>query len=206
MANLGCEWLDLPKILRDYGVQAVVETGTGWGGSLDAVMTLQGGVKPLSYYGCDTDRAALIHCAQRWPQAVLQERESLPFLTELLSAHAVDGSNLLIEPLSVPTLFWLDAHSFAPGPEGFPLYAEMELIARCKPRVAFDAILCDDIRVIADVENPRYRKGELDVPYLRDEYPWRAYTDLFSKTHRTVVFNDDEGVLAFLPVYTVYER
>ena len=116
---------------------------------------------------------------------------------------STDFLSCVLPALTVPCLFWLDAHFsswHAPqvlAPE-FPLPEELALIRSLKKNVDRDVILCDDMRTIADPSNPRYRPGECP----RQQYQALGLEDLtsiLSCTHSATLLTDREGVLAFVP-------
>lgn len=191
IGNLASPILKASDLIRDYGLELVCETGTGYGGPLADLIANNPGVP---YIGCDTDEAAVESVRARLPGINVSLEDSRAFLQRTLPA------------LDRRTLFYLDAHGWADGEDGFPLLRELELIAAFKPNVALDVIVCDDIRVIADEANPRFWPGELGPPHVRDEHPWAAYTMPFRQTHEVRVVLDEEGYLVLLPRTMLAQR
>lgn len=144
---------------------------------------------PLVYMGCDTDPDAIRICKEMVPAGIFALEPSTTFLRKILAEPT---------PFAMKTLWFLDAH-FGNHEDDFPLLAELELLAAMKPGIENDVIVCDDIRVIADDQNPRYWPGELEGQYVRDEHPWAAYTMPFRQTHEVRVVLEDEGYLILLP-------
>ena len=176
--------------MEDYGIEAVCETGVGHGGSMQAVLALG----PRTYVGCDTDPEAVSVCGQIAPGCNVTLEDSRAFLRRVLP------------DLTMRTLFFLDAHSFEPGADGFPLLEELELIRTLKADVENDVIICDDWRVVADEANPRYWPGELPAQYVRDEHAMGEYTLLFRQTHEVKIVLEDEGYLVLLPRTMLAQR
>jgi hypothetical protein len=205
MGNLAEPYVRLGALVQTYGIEAVVETGCGHGSSLAAVMALPA---PRPYYlGCDCDAEAIGVCRSLAPTVYLELGDSVGFLEKLLTPHD-RGDGIVLAPLACRTLFFLDAH-FGASADAFPLLAELELIAARKVNVERDVILVDDWRCIADADNPRYRPGELEPygrQYIRDEKPYWAYTNLFSRTHVSRVLMEGEGMMLWLPQTTVAQR
>jgi hypothetical protein len=185
--------LSLGTLLADYDIEAIVETGVGHGGSMKHALSLG---RPLVYFGCDCDPEAIRICKEMVPNAILSQTDSVSFLRNLLAEP---------QPFAMPALWFLDAH-FGAHEDAWPLLAELDLIAACKPNVDRDVIVVDDIRCIADEANPRYWPGELGAPYVRSEHAWAEYTAPFIKTHTVHVRLEDEGYLLLLPRITGAER
>lgn len=192
MANMGCSWLDVPGLVRDNNIEAVVETGCGFGGSLVHIMKIE---PRLLYFGCDLNEDAVRACKGINPGGVISAKSSLAFLQDLIETG-----------YKLRTLFWLDAHFDGANPQiEFPLLDELKILKN-KIGIASDVILCDDLRVVADEANPRYRPGELhgwdgsrpDM-YIRKDFGYHEMCDVFKDTHTIVPFLQDEGVLAFIP-------
>lgn len=117
---------------------------------------------------CDIDLDRVNHCRKLFPGAAVLHGESTHVLGPLMPQ---------IAPVMGRTLFWLDVHfpSFYGMQEteanSYPLAQELRLIRENKPNWAEDVIAFDDLRVIRDPANPRYRPGELLPPedqYYRD--------------------------------------
>lgn len=194
IGNLGSPFLRIPKLVEDYGLTAVVETGVGHAGSLTHVLNLP---ERMAYFGCDIDPEAIRICKETYVGGIFALEDSRVFLRKILAPG---------QALDMPTLFFLDAHSFEPGPDGFPLLEELELIATLKPNVDKDVIICDDWRVVADEANPRFWPGELPAQYVRDEHAMGEYTLLFRQTHEVKIILDDQGYLMLLPRTTLAQR
>lgn len=181
-------------MIQDYGLKAVVETGIGHAGSLSHIVKM---AEPMVYLGCDVDPEAVRICKETYAGGIFALEDSRQFLRRILEPG---------KAFDMPTLFYLDAHDFSPGPDGFPLLEELELIATLKPNVDKDVIICDDWRVVADEANPRFWPGELPAQYVRDEHSMGEYTLLFRQTHEVKIILDDQGYLMLLPRTTLAQR
>jgi hypothetical protein len=108
-----------------------------------------------------------------------------------------------------PSLFWLDAHF--PAFYGlneqekqfgrFPLLDELQLISTfesCERNV----ILADDMRVIADDLNPRWRAGETDGYFTIHNILIQDLVEPFTGTHDAFVDVAQEGILTLTPKAT----
>jgi hypothetical protein len=189
---MGCPWLDVPGLVRNHNIEAVVETGCGFGGSLVHIMKIQ---PQLLYFACDLNEDAVRACKGINPGGIVSVKPSTQFLQELIDTD-----------YKLRTLFWLDAHFDGANPNiEFPLLDELKLLKQ-KIGIGADVILCDDLRVVADENNPRYRPGELHgwdgsrpEMYIRKDFGYNEMVDVFKDTHNVVPFLQDEGVLAFIP-------
>ncbi|MGH9393475.1 MAG: hypothetical protein ACRD1E_04840, partial [Terriglobales bacterium] len=147
---------------------------------------------------CDIDPSRVEECRTRFPMAAVLQAES----TELLGALLPQ-----ILPSMGKTLFWLDAH-FAgfyglaeTDANRFPLAEELRLIRKNKPDYADDVIAFDDLRVIRDPLNPRYRQGELsgEEAQLYIDVRLEELLAPFAATHEAAFVHAQEGSVALLP-------
>lgn len=161
------------------GLLGYIETGCAQGDSL--LWATRYGFSTVA--GCD---ASIEMCKQArvrtHPLANIVHADSESFLRSILTFFP-------------PSLIFLDAHFETDSP-AWPLYEELELIAA--NRRAQDAIICDDIRCIADVENPRWIPGEVGE-YEQFGRTIEEYRAVLDRTHTSRVLSDDEGYLIFEP-------
>jgi hypothetical protein len=190
--------VNVPLIKRHCRLQAFVETGILDGDGV--VVARHFGFEQI--YSCDIDPGAIRRARARVPDAgvELALEDSREFLRRLKTA------------ITVPTLFWLDAH-FSDEPPAdaadFPLLAELRLLAD-RPGIDRDVLICDDMRVIPGDDNPtfagedhphfaanprRFIQYGLTLPML-----WEPYRD----THDAYLVNFEMGVLLLLPRGTPY--
>lgn len=184
-----------PERLRQrYQLDTFVETGCYMGVSL-ALARLCGYTKLIS---CDIDRRCVLACRQNFPKAGILHADSLTMLGPCMSPlQAVMGR----------TLFWLDAHfpSYYGHPEPpehrYPLPEELRLIREGKRGWQHDVIAMDDLRVIRDAANPRYRPGELCAAeeHLYQDVSIADLYEPFAATHELRIIADEEGSMMFLP-------
>lgn len=184
-----------PSLLRRcFHLDTFVETGCYQGDS----MALAYGAGFPKVISCDLDWNRVEACRERFPDAAVLYAESTALLGPLLP-------HLL--PVMGKTLFWLDAHF--PGYFGlaetkqnrFPLAEELRLIRENKPGYADDVIAFDDLRVIRDPLNPRYRQGELqgEESALYVDVSLEALLGPFAATHTAAFIHAQEGAVALLP-------
>ena len=141
---------DLKSMHERYGVQRVVETGTGHGFGTAYAASFPFFLNILT---CETqaelaDKARASFAAD--PRVQVQQKDSLTFLRDTLTVLPDE-----------PIVFWLDAHfpgadylgaSFgaeADMSRRLPLADELALIHRLRP-LHRDVILCDDLRIYVD--------------------------------------------------------
>lgn len=169
-----------------FALTAFVETGCYHGDGL--VEARRVGFEFL--VSCDLQADAVSQSRQRVPEALIAQNESVQFLLDVCGA--------LLEP----TLFWLDAHF--PQMHGgvdephtkMPLLEELAMIKQFKRGYERDVIICDDIHVIADPNNPTYKREKipLDVAdYYYVEADWNALTAMLSDTHHFVAMDSERG-------------
>lgn len=184
-----------PWVLRQqYQLDTFVETGCYEGASL--TQAHWAGFEKL--ISCDISRAAVDTCRAAFPHAAILHCTSTTMLGPCLPA---------LQKVMGHALFWLDAHfpSFYGLEETpatyYPLPEELRLIRSGKRDWEHDVIAIDDLRVIRDRNNPRFRPGELHGPEER------LYQDItiagicapFAATHECKLLHAEEGVLLLLP-------
>jgi hypothetical protein len=185
--------LPLSEYRTKFGLEAFVETGCYMGDGIQTALD----VGFSSVNSCDVSESHLAHCRQRFasdPRVTLYEGDSLSFIASLS----------LVERR--PTLFWLDAHF--PGFYGFdelerkvgrfPLLDELRQLARL-PGIERDVILADDLRVVADDANPRWRPGEQGDYFIIRDVRFEDLLQPMAATHEVVLHLQEEGILAFAP-------
>lgn len=183
---------------QKFGLDTFFETGCYRGESMFLAYAA-GFTKVIS---CDISLESVQECRLKFPGAAVLHAESTYALGPLMPQ---------IAPEMGRTLFWLDAHfpSLYGGKETasnrFPLQEELRLIRQHKPNYSCDVIAFDDLRVLRDPANPRWRPGELAPPEDR------LYMDVtleqliapFADTHDAALTLDGEGALALLPKSTL---
>lgn len=184
-----------PALLRrSFQLDTFLETGCFRGDSM-ALAYAAGFPKVIS---CDINPDNVAACRQRFPEAEVLEAES----TEMLGPRFPE-----ILPGMGKTLFWLDAH-FAilyghdeTDRNRFPLAEELRLIRDGKPDYIHDVIAFDDLRVIRDPANPRYRQGELtgDEASLYVDITLKELLEPFAASHEATVVHAQEGSVVLLP-------
>jgi hypothetical protein len=183
MSNLHDASLSLHRYVERYGLKAFIETGCYIGSGLDTANRWQ-----LDLFSCDLNSGHVERCKAMFPNAHVYVTDSSSFLRDVCPY------------VRKPTLFWLDAHfprKAADERHRWPLFDDLQAIKQLKPDVERDVILCDDIRVIAGNDNPRYRPGEDD--HVNSEHSLREYIAVFADTHDVEIIHEETGVLAFRP-------
>lgn len=185
---------EIGALKQRYGLSTFVETGCYRGDGIAAALEV--GFERA--FSCDISHEFVRQCRDRFQgddSVTIFELESLAFLRQVLPS------------LSGPTLFWLDAHfphvygldQFESSIGKFPLPAEIALIATLKPDVGWDVVVADDLRVIADSRNPRWRPGELPEELVVRNL---SITELFqplAPSHELMVDHRAEGALILTP-------
>lgn len=182
------------RLRQSYGLDTFCETGCYQGRSL-AEAQAAGFGKLIS---CDISSECVLAARARFPHAAILHCESTVMLGPCLDAlQAVMGR----------TLFWLDAHypatfGLAETEENrYPLPQELRLIREGKRGWEQDVFALDDLRVIRDRNNPRWRPGELtgeDASLYMDITLDELYAP-FAATHELQLLHAEEGVMLLLP-------
>lgn len=182
-----------PAQLRaQFRLTTYVETGCFLGRSLR--LAQQAGFGDL--LSCDICERYVLQCRKRFPGARIVHGDSLSMLRRCLPTR-----------MGGPALFWLDAHFPATfglpetAANRYPLPHELELIRTLRRGWQHDVIAMDDLRVIRDRRNPRWRPGELRGRHAA------CYQDItlaelcqpFQATHEIALLQQAEGVALFLP-------
>lgn len=186
---------ELAVLKAQYGLVNFVETGTHLGDSVQAA--LDAGFDRI--YSCDLMPQVIAAARQRFAGAGQ---------VRLVCADSVSFLREVVAELRGPAFFWLDAHfpSYYGYPADqhheFPLAEELAAIAAAPGRGG-DVIACDDMRVIADPQNPTYVRGALEARSL-GAYVVRNLTIAglaapFDATHRRRFIRADEGILLLEP-------
>lgn len=193
------------QLVRIYGLKHFAETGIG--PEMDGLRTAT--ALRLTLSSCDIN-GAFVEAARGLFGVVPRTEttcspkfiaygESLSFIEDVCY-HIKDD----------PTLWFLDAHfpeyeDYGNAPENaakyprFPLLDELKAIRKHKAGFERDVILCDDMRCIEDLLNPRWDPKEMKDSPLVQPGPLSQYTDVFADTHNWTVWTEFEGVLAFTP-------
>lgn len=180
------------------GYDVFIETGCGWGGSLD--FASQFPFKKL--FSVELVEEAYQKCRERF---VGQE--------DRVSIHNAESGiflNSILPGLSESKIvFWLDAHW--PGldchlahrdrmnePIALPLRRELRAIFTWR-KDAGDIILIDDLRIY---ENGKFQSGNLQptqVPILPQDRNPKFIESFFQETHEITRFSQDDGYVALIP-------
>lgn len=179
------------KYKEQFKLEVLVETGCFNGAGILHGKNI--GFEEQNIYSCDIRRVAVEQCLNIFPAAHIYPDESITFFKRILPT------------IDQPTLFWLDAHypmhygiATETAIEKMPLFEELKLIRTLKQNYQRDVIICDDMRVIADVNNPRYRPGEIPA-YYYVENSWNDFVASMADTHDIVSDLVGEGVAIFYP-------
>lgn len=186
----------LHSLVRMHGLKTFVETGCG----PDCVGIRTAIALGLDAWSCDINAGFVEEARRRYGGAGhISPMESQAYLRWIIPEFINDS----------PTLFFLDAH-FPDYPDylnvdtegvpAYPLLDELRLIKEIKPGFERDVILCDDIRCIEDLLNPRWDPKEMESsPLVQRGTPFQAYKDVFKDTHAAFTWTEFEGILAFVP-------
>lgn len=175
---------------QKYNLTKFVETGCDNGDGTAYAKFM--GFAESNIYSCDLRQEAVSKTRLRVPSANLYVRDSIAFLKEILP-H-----------LSEPTLFWLDAHfPAAYGVEEtaetkMPMIEEISLIKQMKPSYVNDVFICDDMRIFADTNNPRYVPNEIPEYYYIYN-AWVPFATSLQETHNFGIYFVSEGIGVFTP-------
>lgn len=165
--------------------------GTGIHNALDSF-----GIKEENVYSCDVMERHVQECKNKFPKATLIQSNSVSFLKQILPE------------LTGETLYWLDAHY--PNLFGYgwddeirtPLFEELELIKTLKKDYQNDVIVCDDMRVIRDTDNPTYNPNDYsdaDKEYYYVDVSWKKFKKTFEGTHIFMLYEHTQGIGIFVP-------
>lgn len=186
----------LHALVRIHGLDTFVETGCG-----PSCVGLRTAIAlGLDAWSCDINAGFVEEAKNRYGVAIhASPRESQDFLRWVIPEFIRDK----------PTLFFLDAHfpdypdylnSDTDGVPAYPLLDELQIIRDLKPGFERDVILCDDIRCIEDLTNPRWDPKEMDGSNLVQRgISYDRYKDVFKDTHSAFTWCEFEGILAFVP-------
>ncbi len=143
---------------------------------------------------CDININFVEECRQRFisfPNVKVWHFTSTDFLTV----------NLLE---SKPSLLWLDAHfpvdygtNMPDEKYRLPLITELEIL-RDEWDIGKSVIICDDIRNLRSVMNPRYRENELHERFILD-VDWEYFVHILDKTHNVEINEHYDGIAYFTP-------
>lgn len=186
---------DTPAKLHrgDFGLKLFVETGCEHG---EALVWAHGyGFKEEDLFSCDIRREAVNKVKHMFPKATIIRSDSLEFL------------RVVLPTLTEPALFWLDAHfpklyGDASEAESWPMFEELQLISQLKRNLDKDVIICDDLRVIQNANNPRYLPGEVEpewiVPVTNEQWDRMLH---FFPSHYATLSTVDTGFICYTPKY-----
>lgn len=181
------------ELKERFHLTTFIETGCHLGGGVS--VALAAGFEVA--YSCDVSHQHAAHCRDRFQNCAsvtISESDSMSFLKSLC---AIDLP---------PSLFWLDAHFpafFGLTEEEkefgrFPLLDELRLISTFQA-VEHHVILADDMRVVADELNPRWRPGETDDYFTVHNLSIQDLVEPFLLTHDAFVDCAQEGILVIRP-------
>lgn len=187
------------NLWKTLGPGTFIETGTGPPPhcGLAVAHALE-----MRMFSCDLNRDFVASAQKRYPGAEVKHEDSVEFLPKACR-HA--GASR--------TVFFLDAHfPWLPEYENedwyeesanatfdWPVMDELKIIRDTKGYVERDVILVDDLRCIADPQNPLYDPAMETSPLGQREYRFAEYLDVLSGTHHATVWPEFEGILVFYP-------
>jgi hypothetical protein len=177
---------------EQYGLSLFVETGCQDGEGMSFAKKC--GFDEHFLFSCDIRQEAVDSAYRLLPEAFIMNTDSLTFLETLLPR------------LPGPTLFWLDAHFPAfydveeTSETRWPLFKELELIRALKPNIERDVIICDDMRMLVNPQNPNFTVDQVKENHVKYiNVNWEEFTGTFSSTHTAQSIKTDTGILVFLP-------
>ena len=185
---------DIGALRERFGLNTFVETGCFQGDGI--AVALEVGFERV--FSCDISPEFVQRCRSRFQgndSITVLQLSSLAFLKQVLSA------------LSGPTLFWLDAHfphvfgldELERSVGRFPLPEELATIAALKADVVSDVVVADDLRVIEDPQNLRWRAGELPEELIVRDLTITELVQLFAVSHELALDPRAEGALVLTP-------
>lgn len=185
---------EIGALRERFGLSTFVETGCFQGDGIAAALE----VGFESVLSCDISLEFVERCRSRFGgngSVTVHQLDSLTFLDRVLPT------------ISGPTLFWLDAHfPHVFGLEErersvgrFPLPEELARISALKADVSKDVVVADDLRVIADPENSRWRAGELPHELVVRNLTIAKLIQPFKGSHNWVLDGRAEGALVLTP-------
>jgi hypothetical protein len=190
---------DITQLCAQYACRNFLETGTGSGAGITAAM-----LAPFERIFSVEIMPVIAASARR--------RFAGDARVEIVEGASIEGlaSILARLPVTVPALFWLDAHF--PGADyglasydaesdvdlRLPLERELALINRARPDSG-DVIIIDDLRIYLD--GPF---GNGNIPPLAQTLPQEArnidfVSRLYAVSHDCRGFFEDEGYLVLTP-------
>lgn len=188
MTTLSDPELKVESLKIQHNLTTLVETGCYEGEALGFTKSI--GFE--HFYTCDINSFYVNKCKQAFPFANIAHQESVSWMRELLPN------------LSEPTLFWLDAHY--PMYYGltqeteitkFPLVEELRLVRELKKNYEKDVIICDDLRVLGEQDNPYYA-GHLDKKFMVS-HTIGDLVSILADTHNHWTVSGVTGNLIFVP-------
>ena len=146
--------VNIPATIRDFGIRAFVETGTGIGNTLDRV---------VGATGPDFDIYTIELMDELW-EPIRARYEDTPRVRTLKGYSHECLAEVLSTLSESPTLFWHDAHfpgadfgiggatyGSEPDPvKRIPLQAEMEAVTASGRDISRDVFIIDDLRIYCD--------------------------------------------------------
>lgn len=173
------------------GVEYFIETGTGYGSTVDYARNF---VKEENIYSVEIDEETHKRCIEKFKNTKINLRcqQSIDFLKSVV--------------LEGKCLYWLDAHfpgefrvGYGAEPDldkRYPLEKELEVLSKQK-NITKSVILIDDLRIYVDasyenrawLERKAYKAPE-GVDFVNR---------LFSETHSIQFFLCDDGYLLLVP-------
>ena len=183
--------LPIKEIKEKYNLTSFVETGCYRCASLEIAKAA--GFEKIS--SCDIAPEYVALCQSEFPEADIYNLSSPEFLRKVC-------------PTLPPSLFWLDAHY--PQHYGiedteqtkFPLPEELRIIQSTRD-CSKDIIICDDMQVINDPDNPCFRSEYGDImpdSYYSQNIKIQDLVTPFLSTHRYRILKTSSGVLFFSPL------
>lgn len=182
--------LNIKGFKDKYNLSVFYETGSWHGDGIQQALNAG-----FSYiYSCDISKQFYDECDQRF------KNNSNVFLFNCSSDFFLFGNRKETKP----SLFWLDAHfpvdygTYIPDEKfRLPLITELEIL-RDKWDISKSVIICDDIRNLRSVMNPRYHENELHERFILD-VDWEYFTHILDKTHNIEINEHYDGIAYFTP-------
>jgi hypothetical protein len=194
----------LKKMLQAFGIKNFVETGTGTGSSMDAVLLTE---EVEIHYGNELNDklfAQLMHKYSENENVVLYSGYSEDCMAEILS-----------ELNDSPTLFWLDAHfpDVAWGEDGgdytvgddqkrLPMETELRIMKENRD-LSNDIIIMDDLRIYVD---RNYEAGSWEMRSSAGADGYDFVEELIGDTHILIEHHGQQGYLLCFPVNSPEEK
>lgn len=193
----------LEQTLRNFGIKNFVESGTGYGCSMDKVIMAE---VVDNAYGIELDKELYAKLKEAY--------EDIDYM-HLYNGYSKDEMKKVIDDLDdKPTLFWLDAHfpgaDFGTAGYGdekdedirIPMEAELRVMKENRD-LSKDLIFMDDLRIYVD---RNYVAGSWDQRRTCGGDGYDFVEELIGDTHLLVEHHADQGYLLAFPIDVDQEK